>query len=231
MQKAWTEKHTQHSPEKHFPHKHFPLHGKERNYQAKEQTDHNKVKTNETQIVQNWVIFTYDSPLEGKIAKLFKNTDINVPFKAGNTICQQLAQIADNSNPSGIYAIECSTCNKNYVGQTGWYVTTRLTEHIRHIKTNKPVSGYATHILNNRHEYGTANYNLKLVQPCGKSKKMNHWENMYIQVYRQQNLIITEQQINEPNPLYKLAQLPYAITNSSRPDSTQTGKPDTHANR
>ena len=74
------------------------------------------------------------------------------------------------------------------------------------MKTNNPVSAYATHILNNRHEYGTANDTLKLIHPCRKSKKMNHWENMYIQIYRQQNLLITEQQVNEPNPLYELAQ-------------------------
>jgi len=36
--------------------------------------------------------------------------------------------------------------------------------------------------------------------------KMNQWENMYIQIYRQQDQRITEQQINE-NPLYELAQL------------------------
>jgi len=40
--------------------------------------------------------------------------------------------------------------------------------------------------------------------------KMNHWENMYIQIYGQQDQLITEQQINELNPLYELAQLPHA---------------------
>jgi hypothetical protein len=43
---------------------------------------------------------------------------------------------------------------------------------------------------------------------------MNHWENTYIRIYRQQYLLITEQQVNEPNPLYELAQLPHAIRDS-----------------
>jgi hypothetical protein len=158
---------------------------------------------------------------------LFKNTNINIPFKANNTIYQQLAQNADNRNPSGIYKIKCNTCSKNYVGQSGRHITTRHKEHIRYIKTNNPVSAYAKHILNNRHEYGTANDTLKLVQPCRKSKKINNLENLYIQTYRQQNLLITEQQINKPNPLYELAQLPHAIRNSSRPDNTKIGTPDT----
>jgi hypothetical protein len=48
--------------------------------------------------------------------------------------------------------------------------------------------------------------------------KMNHWENMYIQIYHQQDQLITEQQINELNPLYKLAQLLHTLRNSSQAD-------------
>jgi hypothetical protein len=59
---------------------------------------------------------------------------------------------------------------------------------------------------------------------------MNPWENMCMYI-RQQNLLITEQQINEPNPLYELAALPHAIKDSSRPDNPQTGTPVTHIHR
>jgi hypothetical protein len=48
--------------------------------------------------------------------------------------------------------------------------------------------------------------------------KMNHWENMYIQIYHQQDQFIAKQQINELNPLYELAQLPYTLQNSSQAD-------------
>ena len=140
---------------------------------------------------KNWTIFTYHSPLVRKVTNLFKNTDIRIAFKANNTIYQQLAQKVENRNPSGIYEIKCNTCIKNYVGQSGRPITIRHKERIRYIKTNNPASAYATHILNSRHEFGTANDTL--IHPCRKSKKMNHWENMYIQIYRQQNLLITEQ--------------------------------------
>ena len=122
-----------------------------------------------------------------------------------------------------------SCCHgKNYIGQSGRAIATRHKEHIRYIKTNNPVSAYATHILNSRHEYGTANDTLKLIQPCRKSMKMNHWENMYIQIYRQQDQLITEQQINELNSLYELAQLPHTLRNSSQADHQQTRTPNTH---
>jgi len=49
------------------------------------------------------------------------------------------------------------------------------------------------HILNNKHEYGTANEALKLLKPCNKGLKMTCWESFYIQLHRQRNRLITEQ--------------------------------------
>jgi hypothetical protein len=58
--------------------------------------------------------------------------------------------------------------------------------------------------------------------------KMNHRENMYIQLYLQHDQLITEQQINELNPLYELSQLPHTLRNSSQADHQQTKTPNTH---
>jgi hypothetical protein len=38
---------------------------------------------------------------------------------------------------------------------------------------------------------------------------MYHWEYMYMQIYRQYNKLIEEQQVNEPNPLFKYALPPH----------------------
>ena len=35
---------------------------------------------------------------------------------------------------------------------------------------------------------------------------MNIWESFFIHVLQKQNLLIEEQKINDPNPLYELAQ-------------------------
>jgi len=43
------------------------------------------------------------------------------------------------------------------------------------------------------YEYGTTENTLQLIKPCRKSRKMNHWENMYIQIYRQNSKLIEEQ--------------------------------------
>ena len=97
---------------------------------------------------KNWIIFTYHSPPIRKVTNLFKNTNINIAFRANTTIYQQLAQKTDNMNPSGVYEIKCNTCSKNYVGQSGRPITIRHKEHIQYIKTNNPASAYTTHILN-----------------------------------------------------------------------------------
>ena len=101
------------------------------------------------------------------------------------------------------------------MGQSGRPITTRHKEHIRYIRSNNTTSVYATHILNNRHEYGTAENTLKLIHPCRKGQKMNNLENVYIQMSLQLDRLITEEQVNDPNPLYELAQPP-----QDREDST-----------
>ena len=73
-------------------------------------------------------------------------------------------------------------------------------------------SAYATHILDNRHEYGTEENTLQLLQTCQKGKCMDCWETLYIQALHQRKALITEQQVNDINPLFELA----TITNLPR---------------
>ena len=68
-----------------------------------------------------------------------------------------------NKNPSGIYEIKCNTCNLKYVGQSGRPITIRHKVYVRYIRSNNTTTAYAAHILNNRHEYGTAENTLKLI--------------------------------------------------------------------
>ena len=48
------------------------------------------------------------------------------------------------------------------IGQSGRDINTRYKEHIRYIRTNNQTSAYATHILHNNHEYGTAKDTLQI---------------------------------------------------------------------
>jgi len=202
---------------------------KEKAKQNKRATRKNEEETEQTEQLKNkkLVTFTYYSPLIRNVTNLFKNTGIGISFRASNNIYQQLVQKISNKNPSGIYEKRCNTCGMNYVGQSGRPVTTSHKEHIRYIKNNNPSSAYAVHILNNRHEYGTTENTLQLINPCRKISKMNHWENMYIQIYRQYSKLIEEEQVNEPNSLFEYAQLPHTLSDNTQQDRQQRG---THGN-
>ena len=60
---------------------------------------------------KKWITFKYHSPLIRKVTNLFKQTNLNIAFKPTNTIYQQLSHKSDNTNPSGIYELQCNTCD------------------------------------------------------------------------------------------------------------------------
>ena len=146
-------------------------------------------------------------PTYTQITNLFKHSNLNTAFRATNTIYKQLSnKVAFNRlNSGGIQKLKCNTCNISYVGQTGRSIVVRHKEHTQYIK-KKPVSGYALNILNNKHEYGNREETLTLLKPCNKGTKMNCWESFYVPVLQKQNVLIDEQRVNKPNPLYELAQ-------------------------
>ena len=96
--------------------------------------------------------------------------------------------------------LQCTTCKKSYVGQTGRSVATRYREHIRYIKTNKLLSGYAVHILNNRHGYYKPELTLQLLQVCEKGNIMNCWKSLQIQLLQQQQLLIKSKGLTTSTP-------------------------------
>jgi hypothetical protein len=123
------------------------------------------------------VTFSYHSPLIRKINNLFKQSNLNIALRATNTTHQQLTNkiVKTSTNLRGIYKRKRNACNNSYVGQSGRTITKKHKEHTRYIKTNNPISAYALHTLNNRHEYGTAEETLVLLKPCNKGKRMNCW--------------------------------------------------------
>jgi len=171
-----------------------------------------KEGTTQTQLVQQynkkWVTFIYHSPSIYKGTNLFKRTNLRIPLRPTNTIYQQLSNKTNNPNPSGIYKLKCNTCSRAYVGKFGRPITTRHREQLRYIRNNNPTSTYAKHILDNRHEFGSADETLKLLKPCTKGNRMNCWEALFIHMHHKHNILITEQQAIDTNPLFELASIP-----------------------
>ncbi|KAL1130678.1 hypothetical protein AAG570_011920 [Ranatra chinensis] len=53
---------------------------------------------------------------------------------------------------SGVYKLQCNTCDLVYIGQTGRRLSDRYKEHLAAFKLNKLTSNYATHLINSNHE-------------------------------------------------------------------------------
>jgi hypothetical protein len=143
------------------------------------------------------------------VANLFKHTNLNIAFKPANTSRQQLQQKLDyiRNKLSGIYKLQCASCNEAYVGQSDRAIGVRYTEHVRYIpvRNNTPISAYAQHILNQCHDYGPADSTLQLLKPCAKGKLINCWETFFIQKLHHQSMLINEQHPHEPNPLFAIS--------------------------
>jgi hypothetical protein len=93
----------------------------------------------------------------------------------------------------------------------------RHKEHVRYVRTNNPTSAYALHILNNKHEYGTAAETLELLKPCHKGTRMDCLETFYMQIFHQHKLLINEQNIIDINHLYELADTSRILLQKSAP--------------
>ena len=90
----------------------------------------NQQQENKIMLHKKWIAFTHFSPLIRRVISLFKQTNLKVAFRAVNTIQQQLSDKQVYNNPSGIYKLKCSTCNRAYVGQSGGAINIMYKEHI-----------------------------------------------------------------------------------------------------
>jgi hypothetical protein len=154
---------------------------------------------------RKWVFFTYHSPLVRKVTNLFKLSNLRIALRATYTTYQHLTEKPTQSNPSGIYKLKCNTCNNAYIGQSGRSIVIRHKEHAQYIRTNNPTSAYALRILNNKLDYGTAEETFELLKSCHKGTRMNCLEIFYMQIFHQHGALINEQQVNDINHLYEIA--------------------------
>jgi hypothetical protein len=130
-------------------------------------------------------------------------------FQATNTIYRHLSQKPKKTNLSGINKLKCGTCNKVYIGQSRRSISIRHKEHTCYIRNYSPTFAYAMHILRNRHEFGPAERTLQLLKHCYKETRMNIWESLFIHTHHKHGLLISKQQVADPNPLFNLARIPH----------------------
>lgn len=173
-----------------------------------------KVKLNRTNITTlvsdkpplKYIGITYDPILTKGLDSIFKKVNLIKAFKNDNSISKFLGNPKDSTpilEKSGIYQINCDTCDKLYIGQTRRQIMTRWKEHFSHIKFCRPEkSSVADHILETNHNISIKN--LSLLKTVNNKHYLDSLESIYIAKHDKHKLLNSD---NGPIPYSALFDL------------------------
>ena len=112
--------------------------------------------------------------------------DTNLVFRHSNKLKSQLNNNKPPSTtPSGVYKIDCKSCDKCYIGETGRDLNIRIKEHKYDVKKSKPESGIANHHIETGHKFNFSN--ARIVYPCNNKKNMLIVESSLIWYFTRQD--------------------------------------------
>lgn len=187
---------------------------------------HNKVKNNVNKqkspvqaVASNnspnniFVGIEYNKKLENILSNTFKKYDRTVAYKTSNKLQNKLRPVTDTLHDpfsgSGVYRINCSDCNKFYIGQTGRSFKTRFKEHIACLKNPEPKSKFAEHLIDTNHKFDNIDTNMQILHKSRKSRRLDRLEE--IEIYRGHRMcrddILNEKVGYKGHPLYDKTRL------------------------
>ena len=93
-----------------------------------------------------------------------------------------------NKEKSGVYQLNCGSCNKIYIGKTGRAFKERIDDHSRSLEDGK--SKYAEHILLENHIFDD---NFEILHVSNKGLKLNALESLEINKRKFDNILLNDQ--------------------------------------
>lgn len=114
---------------------------------------------------------------------------------------------ASLKDKAGVYMLECSSCEKFYIGQTGRSFGTRFKEHLPKGKLTNITSNFAKHLVDTNHDYVGFESNCTPLHLCEKGPWMNTLEEFEIyKAYKHSSdNILNDKLCFTINTLYDLA--------------------------
>lgn len=153
---------------------------------------------------QKFYTITYIGKTCNKISRFLSKKGFKIAYKTrdnlGKIIKNNKSKTAKEKK-SGVYLLNCGSCPKFYIGQTGRSFENRIKEHKRSYLKNYNNSHYATHLLNDSHKFDD---NFKILHYENKLEKLNFLENMEIFKNKNTNLLLNEQVGVVNSPLLNL---------------------------
>lgn len=139
--------------------------------------------------------------LSDQIQKVLKRHNINSYYSSSGNLKDVIGNLKDKTKTdekSGVYEIECGTCEGKYRGQTSRRIADRIAEHERAFRLKQPKkSAMAQHCIDNKHDFG----DFKILKQVRDNRQLDAWESLLIN--RGTNLV----NIDDPpifSPLFKL---------------------------
>jgi uncharacterized protein (DUF433 family) len=143
-----------------------------------EKITHAKPKRKHDNQNQKWAKFTYVGKETRQIIKLFKNTIVKVAYTTNNNLGKILqknnTEQTNKYGKRGVYQLNCPTCNKKYIGQTGRPFHIRFREHYNDYKHMYNKSKFAQHLLNEGHDFDPMEDIMDAIQFAKKREDVRH---------------------------------------------------------
>lgn len=139
-----------------------------------------------------------------KLKKYLNKKQLTVAFKSKYTIGKFLKNSKPRQNKdskSGVYQLNCGSCSKTYIGQTGRSFETRILEHKRSFINSKIDSNYATHLIEENHSF---NGNYKILHTENKGHKLNYLECLEINKLKNSGNLLNDQLDLNHSPLLNI---------------------------
>ena len=134
--------------------------------------------------------FTYIGKETTYITKIFKHSNIKIPYRTNNTLQKLLTHSSQNHDKftrSGVYKLTSPDCGKAYVGQTGRDFFTRYNEHKRSFRYNNHNSKSTQHLIEHGHTFGSIHNIIQVLQVQKKGTHLNTIESFHIHKEAAQN--------------------------------------------
>jgi hypothetical protein len=152
----------------------------------------------------NFKTITFSGKITQKISKHLSNKKFKLAYKTNNTLAKFIKNNKSKTikgKKSGVYKLNCQTCPKFYIGQTGRCFEKRINEHKKCFLKNRLESHYAAHLINESHSF---NDNFQILHTENKSRKLNFLEFKEINKYKHSGLLLNDQLEVNNSPLLNL---------------------------
>jgi hypothetical protein len=128
---------------------------------------------------------TYVPQLSENISKKIRkaNNTIQIAYRTNNQMRQHYSKLKDKTSKedlsSVIYKVECNDCDKSYIGQTGQKLKKRLQQHEYYIRSKSPLSGLATHAIEESHTFNFIEAKILDTETNRKKRETKETINIY----------------------------------------------------